>query len=111
MTITITVNQDLPFEKMITAEYKEFSFNQWLATLSPEDQQEWEKQCRIHNIAVDAAVAAGDAKITHNKNNATTEWRNQEIHMHWMNTISAEDHASYHSFWDRYHTAAAGRTV
>jgi hypothetical protein len=109
--VTITVNQDSPFNKVITAEYGEFSFSQWVATLSTEDQQEWEKQCRLHNIAIDAAVAAGDAKVTHTTKNATVEWRNQEIHMQWMNTISAEDHASYHSFWDRYHTATAGTTV
>jgi hypothetical protein len=107
--ITTTVDQDSPFNKVITAEYGEFSFNQWLATLSTEDQQEWEKQCRLHNTAVDAAVAAGDARVTLNIKNNTIEWRTEEIHSRWMNTISVEDHASYHSFWTRYHTATTER--
>jgi hypothetical protein len=107
--ITTTVDQDLPFNKVITYDYGEFSFNQWLATLNTEDQQEWEKQSHLHNTAVDAAVVAGDARVTHNIKNSTIEWRTEEIHLCWMNTVDAKDQAIFHSFWDRYHTAAAGR--
>ena len=107
--IITTVNQDSPYNRVITVDYGEFSFNDWLATLNTEDQQEWEKQWRIHTIAVDAAVAAGDARVTHNTKNATIEWRTEEIHMHWMNTISVENHTSYKSFWARYQAATAER--
>ena len=108
-TVTQTINQDDDYQKVITITPGEFTTAHWAATLSIEEQQEWNRQNSIHNDAVQAAVAAGDAKVTHNKNNATIEWRTEEIHLHWMNTISAEDHASYHSFWDRYYIAAGDR--
>jgi hypothetical protein len=61
---------------------------------------------------VHAAVAAGDAEVhTPDPKNATIKWRNQEIHLYWMNTISAEDNASYHSFWARYHAAMDERNT
>jgi hypothetical protein len=107
--ISTTVDQDSTYNKVITYEYGEFSFNQWLATLNTEDQQEWENQCHLHTTAVDTAVLAGDARMILNTKNATIEWRTEEIHQHWMNSIGAKDHANYHSFWSRYHTAAAGR--
>jgi hypothetical protein len=107
--ISTTVDQDSTYNKVITYDYEEFSFNQWLATLSTEDQQEWKKQCHLHNTAVDTAVLAGDARMILNTKNATIEWRTEEIHQHWMNTVGAKDHASYQSFWSRYHTAATGR--
>ena len=107
--IVTTFDQDADYQKVITVTREAFTMEHWAATLGTEDQQECKKQCRLHNIAVDSAVAAGDARVTHNINNATVEWRTEEIHQHWMNTINAEDHAGYHSFWTRYQAAMAER--
>jgi hypothetical protein len=108
-TVTQTINQDDDYQKVITITPGEFTTAHWAATLSIEEQQEWNRQNSIHEGAVQAAVAAGDAEVTHNKNNVTIKWRNEEIHMHWMNTISAKDHASHQSFWTRYLAVKAER--
>ena len=110
--ITTAFNQDSPYNKVITVARGEFTIEQWVATLSTEEQQEWQKQHHIHDSVVRAAMTAGDARaITYDPTNATIEWRNHEIHMQWMNTISVEDHASYHSFRTRYHAATAERNL
>lgn len=108
--VDTTFGQDPNYDKVITVKRGEFTMEDWVSTLSQEEQQEWRKQHDIHEAAVHAAVAAGDAEVhTPDPENATIKWRNQEIHLYWMNTISAEDNDSYHSFWSRYHAAVAER--
>ena len=109
--IIATFNQDDNYQKVITITPGEFTTAHWAATLSIEEQQEWNRQNSIHEGAVQAAVAAGDAEV-HNATttgNVTIKWRNEEIHHQWMKTISVEDHASYNSFWARYYIAAGDR--
>ena len=110
--VITTFDQDPEYNKVITVARGEFTIEHWVATLSTEEQQEWRRQHDIHEEAVYAAIAAGDAEILNRHSlNSTIKWRNQEIHLHWMNTISAEDNASYHSFWARYHDAMTERNT
>jgi hypothetical protein len=108
--IITTSDQDADYQKVITITHGAFTMEHWVATLSINGQQEWRRLQSIHEDAVHAAVAAGDAEVLHSDTiNATIKWRNQEIHSHWMNTISVEDRASYNSFWTRYQSAEAKR--
>jgi hypothetical protein len=108
--VNIEFDADPDYNKVITVYRGEFTMEDWVATLDESEQQEWRRQHDIHEAAVHAAVAAGDAEVhTPDPKNATIKWRNQEIHLYWMNTISAEDNVSYHSFWSRYHAAVTER--
>lgn len=108
--VDTSFGEDPNYDKVITVHRGGFTMEQWVTTLSAEEQQEWWRQHDIHEAAVHAAVAAGDAEVhTPDPQNATIKWKSQEIHIQWMNTISAEDNASYHSFWSRYHAAVAER--
>lgn len=108
--VITTFDQDPDYDKVITVYRGDFTMEEWVCTLSEAEQKEWWHQHDIHEAAVHAAVAAGDAKVhTPDAKNATIKWRSQEIHEKWMNTISAEDNESYHSFWSRYHAAVAER--
>lgn len=108
--VITTFDQDPDYDKVITVTRGEFTMEDWVATLTDQEQQEWRRQHDIHEAAVHAAVAAGDAEVhTPDPKNATIKWKSQEIHVQWMNTISAEDNESYHSFWSRYHAAVTQR--
>lgn len=110
--VNIKFDADPDYNKVITVRRGEFTIEDWVATLDESEQQEWRRQHDIHEAAVHAAVAAGDAEIVNQHSmNTSIKWRNQEIHLYWMNTISAEDNASYHSFWSRYHAAVAERNT
>jgi hypothetical protein len=103
-------DQDPEFAKVIQVRRDGFTMEHWITTLPEPEQQEWWRQHDIHEAAVHAAVAAGDAEvITPDPHTATIKWRSPEIHAQWMDTISAEDNASYHSFWSRYHAEVARR--
>jgi hypothetical protein len=103
-------DQDPEYEKIIIVNRSNFTIEDWVATLSVEEQQEWRRQHDIHEKTVYAAVEAGDAEVVNRHSmNSAVKWKSQEIHLKWMNTISAEDNQSYHSFWDRYHAAMAER--
>ncbi len=108
--VDTSFGEDPDYEKVITVRRGDFTMEHWVATLSEEEQKEWWRQHDIHEAAVHAAVAAGDAEVhTPDPHNATIKWKSQEIHIQWMNTISREDNDSYHSFWSRYHAAVAER--
>lgn len=108
--VVATFDQDPDYEKVITVRSSEFTIEHWVATLSLEEQQEWRRQHDIHEAAVQAAVAAGDAEVhVFDPRNAMVKWKNDEVHGQWMNTIAPEDNESYHSFWARYHAAMAER--
>jgi hypothetical protein len=108
--VTTTFDADPDYDKVITVKRGEITMEDWIATLDVGEQQEWRKQHDIHEAAVHAAVDAGDAEVhTPDPKNATIKWKSQEIHVYWMNTISADDNTSYHSFWARYHAAMEER--
>ena len=108
--VITTFDQDPEYEKVITVKLGEFTIEHWVATLSLEEQQEWRRQHDIHEAAVHAAMAAGDAEVhVIDAHNAMVKWKNNEVHGQWMNTISQADNDSYHSFWARYHAAMAER--
>lgn len=103
-------DQDPEYQKTIIVNRGEFTIEHWVATLSLEEQQEWRRQHDIHEAAVYAAVAAGDAEVVNRHSaNSAVKWKNDEVHGQWMNTISQADNDSYHSFWSRYHAAMAER--
>ena len=107
--VTTEFDADPEFGKVITVKHGAITINEWAVTyLTPEENAQWLEQDRIHEEAVHAAVAAGDCEIDQpDTQNAAIKWRSQEIHQKWMETISNEDHAIYHSFWDRYHAKMA----
>lgn len=108
--VTTTFDQDPDFDKVITVTRSDWTMEDWIATLPQAEQDEWWRQHDIHEAAVQAAVAAGDAQVhTPDPQNATIKWKSQEIHGQWMATISESDNASYHSFWSRYHEAQKQR--
>lgn len=103
-------DQDPEFGKVIQVRRQGFTMEQWILTLPECEQQEWQRQHDIHEAAVHAAVAAGDAEVlTPDPHTATIKWRSPEIHAQWMDTISAEDNRVYHDFWARYHAEVAAR--
>ena len=110
MTTKVTFGEDPDYDKIITVRHNStFTMNQWREKyLTPEENAEWLEQDRIHEEAVHAAIAAGDC--FHDRTdqyNVQIKWRNQEVHLKWMNTISQENHAVYHSYWNRYHAKMA----
>jgi hypothetical protein len=98
------------YGKIITVRRTDFTIEDWAATLPESERLEWRRQHDIHEDAVHAAVAAGDAEINDiDPYNVVIKWKNPEIHEKWMNTISAEDNEKFHDFWRRYHIAAEKR--
>lgn len=108
--ISIEFGKDPEYEKVISVDHGQFTIEDWVATLSIAEQQEWRRQHDIHEAAVHAAVAAGDAEIIKpTPDSAFIKWRSEPIHVKWMQTISEQDNASYHDFWARYHAAMQER--
>ncbi len=60
--VITTFDQDPNYDKVITVCRGEFTMEEWVATLSDAEQEEWWRQHDIHEAAVHAAVAAGDAE-------------------------------------------------
>ena len=102
--VTITFDQDLDYTKVITVRRGKITQKKWAQRyLNPEERAEWFEQQRIHMAAVQAAIDAGDCVIDQDdEHNTQIKWRNEDAHLKWMNTISQENHAVYHTYWDRY---------
>jgi hypothetical protein len=110
--ISTEFGKDPEYDKVISINHGSFTIEDWVATLSIEDQNEWRQQHAIHEAAVHSAIAAGDALIVKvGDRQSNIKWRNEEIHLYWMHTISAEDHVSYQSFWTRYRAAMTERNT
>jgi hypothetical protein len=109
--ISVEFGKDPEYDKVISIDHGSFTIEDWVATLSIEEQHKWRLQHSIHENAVHSAIAAGDALIVKVGRQSNIKWKSEPIHVQWMNTISAEDNASYHSFWARYHAAMAERNT
>jgi hypothetical protein len=110
--ISTEFGKDPEYDKVISINHGSFTIEDWVATLSVEEQHEWRLQHSIHENAVHLAVAAGDAQIVRlGAGRSSIKWKSEPIHSQWMNTISAEDNVIYHSFWARYHAAMAERNT
>ena len=110
--ISVEFGKDPEYDKVISVDHGSFTIEDWVATLSIEEQNEWRQQHAIHEAAVHSAIANGDALIVKvGVRQSSIKWKSEPIHAQWMNTISAEDNASYHSFWKRYHAAMAERNT
>ena len=104
--ISTEFGKDPEYDKVISIDHGSFTIEDWVATLPIEEQHEWRQQHAIHEAAVHSAIAAGDAQIVRpTQGRSDIKWKSESVHAQWMNTISAEDNASYHSFWARYHAA------
>lgn len=107
--VDTTFGEDPDYDKVITVKHGKITINEWGEKyLTPEENAKWLEQDRIHEAAVHAAIAAGDC--FHDRTdqyNVQIKWRNQEVHLEWMNTISQENHAVYHSYWARYNEKMA----
>lgn len=107
--VDTTFGKDPDYDKVISVKHGQITINEWGEKyLTAEENAEWLEQDRIHEEAVHAAIAVGDC--CHDRTdqyNVQIKWRNQEVHVKWMNTISQENHAVYNSYWDRYHDKMA----
>ena len=103
--ITITFCKDPDYDKLITVKHGKISTGRWAKKyLTPEERAEWLEQQRIHQVAVQAAIDAGDCVIGQDDEHSTQiKWRNEDAHLKWMSTISLENHDVYQSYWSRYH--------
>ena len=100
----ITYDQDSDYTKVITLRRGKITMREWAKKyLNPEERAEWFEQQRIHMAAVQAAIDAGDCVyVQDDQHIKQIKWRNDEVHSKWMNTISKENHAVYHTYWNRY---------
>ena len=77
----------------------DFSILDWVATLSAQEQLEWNTAASIHDKMVDAAVAAGDAVKL--KNNV--QWKDTLVWQGYIERYLTEDVKLVEKkYWDRY---------